>query len=170
MESKISAIVYTSNAGHTKKFAQLLGQKINIPAYELSEAKSKLSKGTSILYMGWLIAGQVKGYKAAVKKYDVKALCGVGMAAAGEQVADIKKSNAVAESIPVFSLQGGFEMAKLSGIYKIMMTTMQKTVGKALQNKKDKTPQEEEMLSVLINGKDMVSEDGLSEVLEWFYK
>lgn len=36
---KPTAIVYTSNTGHTLQYAVLLGKKIDIPVYSLDEAK-----------------------------------------------------------------------------------------------------------------------------------
>ena len=51
----INAIVYTSNAGHTKRYAELLAAKTGLPAYELKAAEAKLNKGAQIVYLGWLI-------------------------------------------------------------------------------------------------------------------
>ena len=71
----IKAIVYTSNAGHTKQYAQLLGGKISLPAYSVKEAKRALAKGDEIIYLGWLMAGKIKGYKKANRRFSIKALC-----------------------------------------------------------------------------------------------
>lgn len=164
----INAVVYTSNTGHTKEYASLLGQEIDIPVYELKEAKKKLPVSSKIIYLGWLMAGTVKGYKKAKKTFDICALCGVGMAANGSQIADIRKANKVPENLPVFSLQGGFEMEKLHGIYKFMMQTMRKTVEKNLTSKKERTAEEDEMLDLLLHGKNRVSKDNLDEIIHWY--
>lgn len=164
----IQAILYTSNAGHTKAYAELLGQEISIPVYELSEAMHTLAKGTEIIYLGWLMAGVIKGYKKACRHFDIKALCGVGMAANGSQLTDIHKANAVPAGLPLFTLQGGFELDKLHGVYKLMMSTMQKTAGKGLADKKDRTPEEDEMLSLLQNGGNLVVKENLCDVLAWY--
>lgn len=164
----INAIVYTSNTGHTKEYAVLLGQEINVPVCALKEAKKKLPHNSKVIYLGWLMAGSVKGYKKAEKAFNICALCGVGMAANGSQIADIRKANKVPENLPVFSLQGGFEMEKLHGIYKIMMQAMSKTVGKNLTNKKGRTAEEDEMLDLLLHGKNRVSKDNLAEICKWY--
>lgn len=164
----INAIVYTSNTGHTKQYAALLGQEINVPIYELNSAKNQLPRNSEIIYLGWLMAGTVKGYKKAEKYFHICALCGVGMAANGSQLADIRKANKTPANLPVFSLQGGFEMKKLHGIYKIMMQTMSKTVGKNLTNKKERTAEEDEMLDLLLYGKNRVSKENLSEICSWY--
>ena len=59
---KPAAIVYTSNTGHTRKYALLLGEQIGLPAYSLEEAGSQLSGGSPVIYLGWLHASHVKGY------------------------------------------------------------------------------------------------------------
>lgn len=63
----MNAIVYTSNTGHIAQYAKLLGEKTGLLVYELSTALKKLEKGTSVIYLGWLFANSVKGYKKAVK-------------------------------------------------------------------------------------------------------
>ena len=75
----MNAIVYTSNTGFTAQYAKLLGEKLGLPVYALDEAEGELATGTEILYLGWLMAGQVKGYKQAAKRYRIAVVCGVGM-------------------------------------------------------------------------------------------
>lgn len=165
---KPNAIVYTSNAGHTAEYAHLLGKKTNLPVYSLAEAKKRLPAGNDIIYLGWLMAGKVKGYASAAKRYHICVLCPVGMAAAGTQLEDVRKNNSVSETLPVFTLQGGFEIEKLSGIYKLMMTVMTKTAGKSLADKAERTPEEDDMLDMLLHGGSRVSLEGLGEVLDWY--
>ena len=42
--SEIQAIVYVSETGHTKQYAELLAEKISLPVYELTAAKKKMPK------------------------------------------------------------------------------------------------------------------------------
>ena len=44
----ISAIVYTSNAGHTKHYAEMLAGKTGLPVFELKAAGSKLDKARAL--------------------------------------------------------------------------------------------------------------------------
>lgn len=165
---KPSAIVYTSNTGYTTQYARLLGEKTGLPVYELAEAKNRLPAGSPILYLGWLMAGKVQGYGKAAKQYAVAAVCGVGMGATGSQLQDVRKTNVIPDSIPVFTLQGGFDMRRLKGMYKFMMTVMAKTVGKNLSRKANRTPDENDMLELLTNGGSRVSTDSLADVLRWY--
>lgn len=88
----MKGIVYTSNTGFTESYAKMLGNRLNLPVYSLSDAEKSIDKGSDIIYLGWLAAGIVKGYKKAAKRYTIKAVCGVGMGASGSQTDDIKKS------------------------------------------------------------------------------
>lgn len=163
----ITAIVYTSNAGHTKEYAEMLGNAHGIKVYDLNTAKKELVSGAEIIYMGWLMAGQVKGYKEAAKLYNVRGVCGVGMAGGDGQLESIRRSNAVPEGTPVFCLCGGFEMDKLSGVYKMMMQVMKATAGKALAKKTDRTAEEDDMLDLMLNGGSRVSETELDKINAW---
>ena len=162
-----NSIVYTSNTGYTAEYARLLGEKTGLPVYSLAEAEQKLAAGNCVIYLGWLMAGKVQGYSDAAKQYSVEAVCGVGMGSTGSQMEDVRKNNNIPDSTPVFTLQGGFDMNKLRGVYKMMMQVMKKTVGKKLADKPDRTPDEEEMLDLLLHGGSRVSEENLAAVMEW---
>ena len=162
-----NSIVYTSNTGYTAEYARLLGEKTGLPVYSLAEAEQKLAAGNRVIYLGWLMAGKVQGYKKAAKRYKVQAVCGVGMGGTGSQLQEVRKANAIPEKTPLFTLQGGFDIQKLRGVYKLMMTIMVKTAGKGLAEKQDRTPDEDVMLEMLIQGGSRVSADNLAEVLAW---
>ena len=100
---KPNAIVYTSNTGYTRQYAKLLGDKTGLPVYSLDEAGAKLPPTTSILYLGWLMAGKVQGYAKAAKRYQIEALCGVGMGATGSQIQELRKANGLPAALPVFT-------------------------------------------------------------------
>ena len=164
----IKAIVYTSETGHTKQYAHLFAQQTGLPAYDLKTAKDTLPQHCQVIYLGWLMAGSVKGYKEAASCFAVKALCGVGMARTGSQNEDIRKNNNVPEGTPVFSLQGGFQLEKLHGVYKMMMKVMKGTAGKGLANKQDRTPEEDDMLDLLQNGGNRVNAENLADLQKWY--
>jgi hypothetical protein len=75
----MQAIVYTSKTGSTKRYAEMLSAETGLPAYALDAAGKKLPKGSAIIYMGWIMANNVKGYKKAAALYTVRAVCAVGM-------------------------------------------------------------------------------------------
>lgn len=165
---KPNAIVYTSNTGYTKQYARMLGKNTGLPVYSLEEAVKELSAGDPILYLGWLMAGKIQGYSKAKKRFRMEVVCGVGAGATGSQMEELRKANALPEAMPLFTLQGGFDMARLRGVYRLMMEVMVKTAGKKLANKKDRTPEEDEMLDLMLHGGSRVSEENLSPVMEWY--
>ena len=166
----MKAIVYQSNTGFTKKYADLLAKKTGLPVYERTEAHKALSAGDEIIYMGWLCAGGVKGYEKAAKAYHVLVVCAVGMGSPAEKVISEITERYHIKSAKVFYLQGGFDMNKLHGIYKFMMKMMAKTVGSAMAKKADKTDEEIAMLDMMQNGGDYVCNENLTQVLEWINK
>ena len=165
---KPTVILYTSNTGFTAQYAAMLSEQTGLPCFAL-KAAGHIRPGTPILYLGWLMAGNVQGYKEAAKNYTICAVCGVGMGATGSQIADVRKANALPADMPVFVLQGGFDRKRLHGVYKLMMTVMKNTVGKSLAKKPDRTPDEDTMLDLLQNGGSRVSAENLSSLLDWYF-
>ena len=165
---KPTAIVYTSNTGFTAEYASLLGGETGMPVYSMEEAEKRLPPHSPILYMGWLAAGKVQGYDKAVTNFDIQALCAVGMGKSGSQLEAVKKANNLPEGLPLFTLQGGFDLKKLRGVYRLMMLVMSKTVAKKLAAKSDPTPDESDMLELFQNGGNRVSLENLRPVLAWY--
>ena len=164
----MNAIIYTTNTGSTEQYARLLAQKTGLPVYSLAEAKKRVFAGAEVLYLGWIMAGSVRGYAEAAKRYRVRAVCGVGMGQTGTQTDSVRKKSAVSAGIPLFTLQGNFDVKKLHGIYRIMMEIMVKTAGKGLAEKSDRTPEEDDMLDMMLHGGERVKEENLDAVLNWY--
>ena len=164
------AIVYTSNTGFTAADARMLGERTGWEVCALHEAKRRLKKGAPILYLGWLMAGQVKGLKEARQCFRVCVVCGVGMGATGSQLEDVRRTDRLPAGIELFTLQGGFDMKRLRGIYKLMMKIMAGTLGRRIEQKPKRTDEEESMLRMLRQGGSCVSAENLSGVLDWCTK
>ena len=164
----MNAIIYTTNTGSTECYAKLLAQKTGLPAYSLAEAKKQVFAGAEVIYLGWIMAGSVKGYAEAAKRYRVRAVCAVGMGQTGTQTDSVRKKSEVPADIPLFTLQGNFDVKKLHGVYRIMMEIMVKTAGKALAEKSDRTPDEDDMLDMMLHGGERVKVENLSAVLDWY--
>ena len=164
----METIIYTSNTGSTAEYAQLLGKELNLPVYSIKQAKNKVSCGSEIIYLGWIMAGEIKGYKRAAKLYKVCAVCGVGMGQTGTQLKEIRNKNAISQRVPLFTLQGNFDVKKLHGMYRLMMNVMVKTAGNQLANKANSTFEEYYMLDMMVNGGKRVSLENLKVVTEWY--
>ena len=166
----MKTIVYTSGTGYTEQYAKTLGEKLGIPAITLEQAKNTLLSGEEIIYFGWLMAGFVSGYKEAKKKFTVNAVCAVGMGANGSQTKEIRKNNKIEEDTPLFVLQGGLDMSKLHGIYKLMMKIVTKKIEKDLLKQETRTEEEENIITMIRNGGNFVKEENLAPVINWYNK
>lgn len=163
-EIKMKAIVYTSNTGHTAAYAKMLSEKTHLPIYTLKEAIKQLSRETEIIYLGWLFANSIKGYKKAKKHYKISAVCAIGLCETGTAAAEVRKINAIPEEIPLFTMQGGMDRTKLRGIYKFMINML----AEGLSSKKERSEEDEQMLHLLQYNKDCVNEENLTAVMEWY--
>ena len=161
---KPTAIVYTSNTGHTRQYALLLGEQVGLPVYSLEEANSHLSGGSPVIYLGWIHASHVKGYAKAASRFDLCAVCGVGLCDTGTLTSEVRKATAIAEDIPLFTLQGGIDRSRLKGMDKLMISLL----AKGLAAQKQRSDQDERMLELLNKDESYVSPENLAEVVQWY--
>lgn len=167
---KPKAIVYMSNTGHTAAYAELLSERLDLPAYTLEEAPGKLEKRCPIIYLGWIMAGKMKGYRQAERRFNVCAACGVGMTAGGMNADRLRKATGVKDDIDVYAIPGGFELNKLQGmLYSVMKKTTRK-VADDLLAKPERTPEEENMLMLMTRGAAQIDPARLDRLAEWYEK
>lgn len=161
---KPTAIVYTSNTGHTRKYALLLGEQIGLPLFSLDEAKSQLSGGSPVIYLGWLHASHVKGYAKAARRFDLRAVCAVGLCDTGTLTDQVRKATSIPEGIPLFTLQGGIDRSRLKGMDKLMISMLTK----GLASQKQRSAQDDRMLELLSRDESYVSPENLARLLQWY--
>lgn len=159
-----TAIVYTSKTGFTRQYAQLLGKGLRLPVYSLEDALYGLDQGSPILYLGWIHASAIRDYRKASKSFTLCAVCGVGLCDTGTLTDQVRKATAIPASIPLFTLQGGFDRSKLKGLDKLMISMLVK--GLSAQEKRSE--QDERMLALLQTDGNYVSPENLKGVLDWY--
>ena len=159
----IAAIVYTSNTGFTMRYAQMLGQAAAIPVYDLEEERSAPAPGANALYLGWLSAGKIKGLRKAGKRWNIQAVCAVGMEPAGRNTPEKLAEENGLKGTPVFYLQGGYAPERLTGIPKLMMWAM----SRAVTRHAPRDPEEAQRQEAFRTGCDFVTEENLAPVLAW---
>lgn len=162
-KKKPEAIVYTSNTGYTAEYAEMLSKKIGIPAIPLTKSKV-LKKETPVIYMGWIMANHIKGYKSAERYYDVAAVCAVGLCETGALIDEIRKAEKLSPDLPLFTLQGGMDHGKLRGINKFMINMLLKMLAK---NEKA-TEDDRRKFELIKNGGNFVNEANLAEFMKWY--
>ena len=166
MEMDNKAVVYTSNTGTTKEYAEIIGRRCGLPVMSLEEALVNLERNDGIIYLGWILSGQIQGFERADKWFDISAVCAVGCGATGSQRVQIQEANKV--ECRLFTLQGGLFLDRLKGMNRLMMKIFSKSVIRGYKAQKNLTADEEALLELFRNGGSRVSEDNLTSFYEWY--
>ena len=161
-------IVYRSNTGFTREYAEMLGRAEKMKACPLSEAQGKVGPGESVFYMGPLMAGHISGIDQAVKKFAVKGVCGVGMSPASPQVLEALSKANYTSGAPIFYLQGGWAPKKVGWLKRRMVGMATKSMRESLRDKGSRrTPEENKQLDFLLHGGSFVAFENLETIREW---
>ena len=159
-------IVYRSNTGFTKEYAEMLAKAEKLKVCPLAEAQGKVGPGETVFFMGPLMAGHISGVDQAVKKFAVKGVCGVGMSPASPQVSETLTKANYTNGAPIFYLQGGWAPKKVGWLKRRMVGMATRSMREALQNKK-RTPEEDKQLDFLLRGGSFVAFENLDTIQNW---
>lgn len=161
-------IVYRSNTGFTREYAEMLAKAEKMKVCPLAEAQGKVGPGETVFFMGPLMAGHISGVDQAVKQFTVKGVCGVGMSPASQQVLDtLAKANYVPNA-PIFYLQGGWAPKKVGWLKRRMVGMATRSMREALRDKGSRrTPEEDKQLDFLLHGGSFVAFENLETIREW---
>lgn len=161
-------IVYSSNTGYTAQYAKLLGKALEMPSYELSNVP-ECHKDAEVIYLGWLFAGTIVGYKKCARRYTVKCAVGVGMSPPTPELSEgLRAAMKVPASVPVFYLQGGFDINKLKGPMKLIMKVKCKEIAGRLTAKPELTEAERATYEMTQSGGSVVCSENLAEIIAWY--
>lgn len=165
-------VIYTSQTGFTRRYAQWIAEAAGADCLELSAAKSKnLDTYDAIVYGGWACAGTVRGlswFQRNVSKWTDKKLivfCVGGSPADSPDIEHFLKQNFLGPElgkVEAFYCPGGFNYEKMSASSKLMM----KMFLKALSRKKEKTEAEEEMVKMISSSYDISAKKYIAPILE----
>lgn len=174
---KIKSIVYKSSTGHTGRYARLLSEITGIPAYTLREAMINLKRGDDILFMGWIRIKDLMGYNLFLNLYNVKAIAAVGAVAPEFEdmiLTKIRMKYRLSDRIKTFYLQGGYTPKMSRGMDQKLSGALIDDLGKKIRKKQkkgiDTLEYEKNLLNVLVNGGDFVSEKNLKDIVDWISK
>ena len=65
--AEIKAIVYESNTGFTKEYAELLSEIIGIPAIPTIDISMFHGEREPVIFLGWVCAGKINGIRPVEK-------------------------------------------------------------------------------------------------------
>ena len=155
----MKAIVYKSNTGYTKQYAEMLGESLKVPVYNLKEAKSKLKKNDEIVFLGWICATKIQGL-SKIKNYNVKCIGAVGAYPVEKNyIESLIQANKV--NVELFYLRGGLDLNKLTGLKKKVL----QFVGNMME--KENKAENQEMIKLFKNGANYVSNENLEPMLKY---
>ena len=155
-------IVYESNTGFTKQYAEMLSEAVGIPALPMVQAVSKVPRGTEIFFMGWVCGGKITGLPVASKRFIVEGAAAVGIVYPHPDViTELSKVNKL--SCPLFYLQGGVDPKKL-GYFKRKILSM---IAQNLEHQENKTAAVWDLADTLRIGGSYVSGANLEPVVSW---
>ena len=150
-------IVYESNTGHTKEYANLLAKLLDIPCVSLKEYKPDFEE---VIFLGWVMAGMIKGYSKIKNKATIICTIAVGLLPeTKERIEELVKNNGVTKKF--FYLQGGVNYKKLKCIKKRLL----KAVGKKLE--KEGFEENKEVADIIKNGGSLVKEENLTAIISY---
>ena len=163
----MDAIIYTTNTGSAERYASCWRRKLNFRYTLLQKRRSRsFPKQRSFIWVGsWLVRS-----RAMLRLQTLSGMCCLRSWHGTDRDANRKcaEKSAIPADIPLFTLQGDFNVKKLHGIYRPMMEIMVKTMSKSLAEKADRTSEEDDMLDMMLHGGERVKEENLSAVLDWY--
>ncbi len=165
-------VIYNSQTGFTKRYAEWIAGKCDADCYELSEAKKKnMDNYDAIIYGGWACAGgisKLSWFKGNINKWEGKkliAFCVGGSPLENPEIESALKKNFSEDEmkkVSVFYCPGGFNYEKMSTTSKLMMKMFIKT----LKSKKNKTEEDEIMIKMISSSYDISDKKYIEPILE----
>ena len=162
-------IIYESDSGFTKRYAEMFAQKVGLECHSMYMARIKVSRKSDVIYFGRVMQGEVENLKKARKKYNVLAVCPVGLKMGTDAVKEelAQKNDLTGDCPKMFYLRGGFDPAKNVGLEKTLINL----VINDLQSRRDDLDAvDAQLLHDLVNGADYVREMNLEELSLWYEK
>ncbi len=169
-------IIYTSQTGFTKKYAEWLAEKMNADILDLKDAKKKnagfFNDYQAIVYGGWAMAGNlVKSkwfldYAPSWKDKRLAMFCVGGSPNDNPDVETALKNMLNDEQrkyIKAFYCQGGFNYEKMSGPSRLAMKMFVGT----LKKKKDATEDEKKMAEMISSSYDISDIKFIEPIVEY---
>ena len=151
-------VVYETQGGSSKKYAEWLAEMLDTVCEKASEIKDDTDD--RMIYVGWRSGPMIVGLKDFQNRKNVIAAVCVGL----EQYDDkamktIRKKNGIDR---VFYVRGGMDRSKLSFGQKLLLSFVS-----AKMTVMNRSPEDREIRRVMDRGGDFSSPDQLDEAVEW---
>ena len=131
-------VIYQSNYGHTKQYAEWICQALSCPSHPLDQmAQADIEAVDTIIFGSSVIAGNYKGinrFVEIIKEYPNKHFIFFGVSIANPDNEDSQNyleealarglDDSVRHQVKVFLFRGGMDYSKLNFLHKAMMWMM----------------------------------------------
>ena len=168
-----TVVIYNSQTGFTKRYAEWISDAVGAECVELGDAKKRLfDEYDAIIFGGWACAGgisKLKWFKSNMQKWNGKKLivyCVGGSPLESPQVPEALRNNFNEdewEKVNAFYCPGGFDYEKMSGKSKLLM----KIFLKALSAKKEKTEEDKNMIEMISHSYDISDKKYIEPVVKY---
>lgn len=166
-------VIYNSQTGFTRRYAQWIAEETGADCLELSQAKKKnLAAYEAIIFGGWACGGSISklGWlKGNIDKWSDKKLVAFCVGASPIESPEVEpalKQNfteSELERVPVFYCPGGLDYETMPAPSKLMM----KLFIKMLKAKKEKTETEQEMIKMISASYDISDKKYIEPILKY---
>ena len=167
-----TVVIYNSQTGFTKRYAQWIAEAAGADCLEFSEAKKKsMAEYEAIVFGGWACGGGISKlgwFKGNMDQWTGKKLvvfCVGASPIENPEVEPALKKNFTEpelEKVRIFYCPGGMNYEKMPAPSRLMM----KMFIKMLKAKKDKTEAEQEMIKIISASYDISGKKYVEPVLE----
>lgn len=165
-------VIYNSQTGFTKRYAEWIAEATKADCLELSAAKKKdLTTYEAIIFGGWACAGnisKISWFENNIDKWADKKLivfCVGGSPIDNPEIIPSLErifNETASKKVNVFYCPGGFNYEKMSVPSKLMMKMFLKT----LKAKKNKTEEEREMIKMISSSYDISDKKYIEPILQ----
>lgn len=148
------AVIFKSEHGSTKKYAEWIANEVNADLFKYSEIKTEdLSKYDTIVFGGGLYASGINGISTITKNFQILKnknviIFTVGLASTDDKeifkpILEKNFTEEMREKMKFFHLRGGIDYKRLNFIHKSMMAMLKKMVAK---KKPEELTEEDKMM------------------------
>lgn len=167
------AVIYTSQTGFTKRYAEWICSRTGADLMELSDVKKHdLNVYDAVVFGGWACAGKISKadkFKKLMAKYPGKKYAVYSTGASpleSPHISEFLSANFPESDYPgvrLFYFPAGFNYEKMPALSRFMM----KVFNKMLASKKDKTEEEKIMAEMIASSYDISDEKYIQPLVEY---
>lgn len=166
-------VVYKSKTGFTKKYAQLISEKISCQSYTYKESKKiNLDDYDLVIYGGSLYASGILGLKKFKTQLTNQKLIVFAVGATPpkdglkDELMTANFTSTEKEQVKFFYLRGGFNFDDLNLIDKGLMLMMKRSIKK--KDPKDRTADERGLLNAYEQPVDFTKEKNIEPLITYY--